>query len=67
MSQRDRLSAGGDAERLYQSAGRLAALGRFEDAKADYLAALAQAPTHFGALNDPVSYTHLTLPTKRIV
>ena len=52
MSQRDRLSAGGEAERLYQSAGRLAALGRFEDAKADYLAALAQAPTHFGALND---------------
>jgi len=51
MSQ-SQLSAGQDAERLYQSAGRLAALGRFEEAKADFLAALAQAPTHFGALND---------------
>jgi len=51
MSQ-SQLSAGQDAERLYHSAGRLAALGRFEEAKADYLAALAQAPTHFGALND---------------
>jgi len=41
-----------DAERLYRSAGRLAELGRDEEAKRDYLAAIARAPSHFGALND---------------
>ena len=51
MSQ-SRPPADQDAQRLYQSAGRLADLGRFDEAKRDYLAVIARAPTHFGALND---------------
>ena len=41
-----------EADRLCASGGRLAGLGRFDEAKAHYLAAIARAPTHFGALND---------------
>ena len=40
------------ADEDYRRASELAGLGRTEDAKAAYLAALAQDPTHFGALND---------------
>jgi hypothetical protein len=47
-----RLPASDEADRLCASAGRLAGLGRFEEAKAQYLVAIAAAPTHFGALND---------------
>ncbi len=47
-----RLSADEEADRLCASGGRQAELGRFEKAKADYLAAIAVAPTHFAALND---------------
>ncbi len=49
----ERLAAAPDAlaPRL-QRAGLLAALGRFEAARADYVAVLAQAPTHLDALND---------------
>jgi hypothetical protein len=48
---RDRPPEDQDVERLYQSAGRLAELGSFEEARRDYLAAIARAPSHFGALN----------------
>jgi hypothetical protein len=48
----DRPPSDQDAERLYRSAGRSAELGRDEDARRDYLAAIARAPDHFGALND---------------
>lgn len=40
------------ADLLYQRAGVLAQLGRSDEAKRDFLAVLARAPTHFGALND---------------
>lgn len=36
----------------FERAGLLAALGRNEEAKAEYLALLALAPAHFGALNN---------------
>ena len=39
-------------ELRFRRAGCLAALGRTEEAKHDYLGVLARAPTHFGALND---------------
>jgi Flp pilus assembly protein TadD len=39
-------------EPRYLRAGLLASLGRVEEAKQDYLAVIARAPTHFGALND---------------
>ena len=48
----DRPPADQHAERLYASAGQWAELGRDENAKRDYLAAIALAPSHFGALND---------------
>ncbi len=41
-----------DVDLLYLRAGRLAAIGRSDDARAAYLATLARANTHFGALND---------------
>lgn len=41
-----------DVDRLYRRAGLLALLGRDDEAKRDYLALLALAPTHGGALND---------------
>ena len=41
-----------EADRLCATAGRLAELGRFEEAKRDYLAAIALSPSHFAALND---------------
>lgn len=39
-------------------AGLLAALGRAEEAKQDYLAVLARDPSHFGALNDFATLLH---------
>ena len=39
-------------EPRYLRAGLLAGLGRVEEAKQDYLAVIARAPAHFGALND---------------
>ena len=42
----------GHAELLYCRAGLLAGLGRAEAAQRDYLAVIALAPAHFGALND---------------
>ena len=48
----DRQGAEDEAGRLCRSAGAHAAAGRTDEARADYLAALALAPTHFGALND---------------
>src|SRR5271167_4068902 len=39
-------------ELRYLRAGLLAGLGRADEARQDYLAVIAQAPTHFGALND---------------
>lgn len=41
-----------DIEELYRRAGALAALNQHEAAQAAYMAVIAQAPTHFGALND---------------
>lgn len=41
-----------DIDRLHRRAGLLALLGRDDDARRDYLALLALAPTHGGALND---------------
>ena len=41
-----------DVAALYARASLLREAGRTEDAKRDYLALLARAPTHFGALND---------------
>lgn len=40
------------AELRYLRAGLLAGLGRVDEARQDYLAVIARAPTHFGALND---------------
>ncbi len=40
------------AELRYLRASLLAGLGRTDEARADYLAAIAIQPTHFGALND---------------
>jgi Tetratricopeptide repeat len=56
----NRPSPQAEADRLYQSAGRHAAAGRAEEAKRDYLAALALRPTHFGALNDLGSLLYQT-------
>jgi hypothetical protein len=39
-------------EARYHRAGLLAELGRADEARQDYLAVIALAPTHFGALND---------------
>jgi hypothetical protein len=39
-------------EMRYERASLLREAGRTDDAKRDYLALLARAPTHFGALND---------------
>ncbi|MDB5459786.1 MAG: Pyridoxal-dependent decarboxylase [Caulobacteraceae bacterium] len=44
--------APGDIDLLYRRAGALAQEGRREEAQAAYLAVIARAPTHFGALND---------------
>lgn len=41
-----------DIEDLYRRAGALAALDQREAAQAAYMTVIAQAPTHFGALND---------------
>jgi hypothetical protein len=41
-----------DIEDLYRRAGALAALNQRDAAQAAYMAVIAQAPTHFGALND---------------
>jgi Tetratricopeptide repeat len=41
-----------DVAALYARASLLREAARTEDAKRDYLALLARAPTHFGALND---------------
>ncbi len=55
----DRVAANpDDVELRFRRAGLLAALGRFEAARADYLAVLARAPTHSGALNDLGSLLH---------
>ncbi len=48
------------AELRCRRAGLLAALGRSDEARADYLAVLAGAPTHFGALNDLGTLLHAT-------
>jgi len=48
----DRRAPQSEADRLRDSAGRHAAAGRTDEARGDYLAALALAPTHFGVLND---------------
>ncbi len=47
-------------ELRYRRAGILAALGRFDAARADYLAVLAAAPAHLGALNDLGTLLHTT-------
>src|SRR5487761_1172499 len=47
-----------DVEPRFRQAGRLGALGRFEEARADYLAELARAPSHLGALNDLGTLLH---------
>ena len=44
----------------YRRAGILAALGRFDAARADYLAVLAAEPAHLGALNDLGTLLHTT-------
>ena len=49
-----------DVERLYLRAGQLALAGRAEEAKQAYLAVIASAPTHFGALNDLGALLHNT-------
>ena len=41
-----------NGELLYARAGALTQLGRYDEARADYLAVIAGAPDHFGALND---------------
>jgi len=41
-----------EVEARYARASLLREAGRHDEAKADYLALLARAPTHFGALND---------------
>jgi tetratricopeptide (TPR) repeat protein len=48
------------AELLYLRAARLAELGRDDEARQDYLAVIARAPTHFGALNDLATLLHRT-------
>jgi hypothetical protein len=48
----DRPGSNAEADRLCRSAAGLAASGFIEEARRDYLAALALAPTHFVALND---------------
>jgi hypothetical protein len=50
----------GHLELRYYRAGLLAALGRNEDARQDYLVVIAQAPAHFGALNDLGTLLHNT-------
>lgn len=47
-----------DVEQRVRRAGLLAARGRFDEARADYLAVLARAPTHLGALNDLGTLLH---------
>ena len=42
----------GDLDLLYRRAGLLAGEGRREEAQAAYMAVIARAPAHFGALND---------------
>ena len=54
---------GRDPERIevrYSRASTLAALGRHEEARQDYLAIIAQDPKHFGALNDLGTLLHGT-------
>src|ERR1700733_14633948 len=56
-----RLAAAPDSADLRcRRAGLLASLGRSDEARADYLAVLAGAPTHFGALNDLGTLLHAT-------
>jgi glutathione synthase/RimK-type ligase-like ATP-grasp enzyme len=53
------LQAAPDAiEPRFRRAGVLAALGRAEEAKQDYLAVLAREPSHWGALNDFATLLH---------
>jgi glutathione synthase/RimK-type ligase-like ATP-grasp enzyme len=50
----------GRTEARYLRATALAALGRQEEAKQDYLAVIAEDPRHFGALNDLGTLLHHT-------
>jgi hypothetical protein len=55
----DELAAAPESVELrFRHAGCLAALGRTEEAKHEYLGVLARAPTHFGALNDLGTLLH---------